>query len=98
MRDLKGYANHYPDVRWPGDARVAVSVVLNIEEGAELLLSAGDERNEAIHEAIHQVEGASDLCLESHFRIWRARRLLAHLRARRPLWRAIDPECLCPRA
>ena len=67
MRDLKGYANHYPDVRWPGDARVAVSVVLNIEEGAELLLSAGDERNEAIHEAIHQVEGASDLCLESHF-------------------------------
>ena len=43
-RDLKGYANHYPDVRWPGGARVAVSVVLNIEEGAELLLSAGDER------------------------------------------------------
>ena len=51
-RDLKGYANHYPDIRWPGGARVAVSVVLNIEEGAELLLSAGDERNEAIHEAI----------------------------------------------
>lgn len=67
MRDLKGYANHYPDIRWPGGARVAVSVVLNIEEGAELLLSAGDERNEAIHEAIQQVEGAPDLCLESHF-------------------------------
>jgi allantoinase len=67
MRDLKGYANRYPDVRWPGGARVAVSVVLNIEEGAELLLSAGDERNEAIHEAIQQIEGAPDLCLESHF-------------------------------
>ena len=67
MRDLKGYANHYPDVRWPSGARVAVSVVLNIEEGAELLVSAGDERNEAIHEAIQQVEGAPDLCLESHF-------------------------------
>ena len=67
MRDLKGYANRYPDVRWPGGARVAVSVVLNIEEGAELLLSAGDERNEAIHEAIQKVEGAPDLCLESHF-------------------------------
>ena len=34
-RDLHGYANRYPDVRWPGGARVAVSVVLNIEEGAE---------------------------------------------------------------
>jgi allantoinase len=67
MRELKGSANRYPNVRWPGGARVAVSVVLNIEEGAELLLSAGDERNEAIHEAIQQVEGAPDLCLESHF-------------------------------
>ena len=66
-RDLRGYANRYPDVRWPGGARVAVSVVLNIEEGAELLLSAGDERNETIHEAIQQIEGAPDLCLESHF-------------------------------
>ena len=35
--------------------------------GAELLLSAGDERNEAIHEAIQKIEGAPDLCLESHF-------------------------------
>jgi allantoinase len=66
-RDLKGYANEYPDVRWPKGARVAVSVVLNIEEGAELLLSAGDERNETIHEAVQKVEGAPDLCLESHF-------------------------------
>jgi len=81
-RDLHGYANRYPDVRWPGSARVAVSVVLNIEEGAELLLSAGDERNETIHEAVQQVEGAPDLCLERPFRIWCARRLLAHLRAR----------------
>ena len=46
---------------------MAVSVVLNIEEGAELLLSAGDERNEAVHEVVQPVEGAPDLCLESHF-------------------------------
>ena len=66
-RDLRGYANRYPDVCWPNGARVAVSVVLNIEEGAELLVSAGDERNETIHEAVQKVEGAPDLCLESHF-------------------------------
>jgi allantoinase len=66
-RDLKGYDGNYPAVRWPGDARVAVSFVLNIEEGAELAVSAGDERNETVHEAVQQIIGAPDLCMESHF-------------------------------
>ena len=66
-RDLRGYANRYPEVRWPGGARIAVSVVLNVEDGAELALSAGDECNETIHEAVLKVEGAPDLCMESHF-------------------------------
>jgi peptidoglycan/xylan/chitin deacetylase (PgdA/CDA1 family) len=67
QRDLRGYANQYPNVRWPGQARVAVSFVLNVEEGAELSLASGDERNEAVHEAVQQVSGAPDLCMESHF-------------------------------
>ena len=66
-RDLRGYANDYPDVRWPGGARLAVSFVLNIEEGGEFAISAGDDRNESIHEAVQTVEGAPDLCAESHF-------------------------------
>ena len=66
-RDLRGYADQYPKVRWPNGARIAVSVVLNVEEGAELALSAGDERNESVHEAVQLVEGAPDLCMESHF-------------------------------
>ena len=66
-RDLHGYGNKYPDVRWPNGARIAVSVVLNVEEGAELALSAGDEKNESVHEAVQPVEGAPDLCMESHF-------------------------------
>jgi peptidoglycan/xylan/chitin deacetylase (PgdA/CDA1 family) len=66
-RDLYGYGNEYPDVRWPGEARLAVSLVLNVEEGAELAISAGDERNETVHEAVQPVEGAPDLCMESHF-------------------------------
>jgi peptidoglycan/xylan/chitin deacetylase (PgdA/CDA1 family) len=66
-RDFRGYGERYPDVRWPNGAQLAVSVVLNIEEGAELALSAGDERNEAMHEVTNEVKGAPDLCMESHF-------------------------------
>jgi allantoinase len=66
-RDLHGYARNYPDVCWPNGAQLAVSVVLNVEEGAELALSAGDEKNEAKHEVNHEVQGAPDLCMESHF-------------------------------
>ncbi|MEM9147195.1 MAG: polysaccharide deacetylase family protein [Pseudomonadota bacterium] len=56
-----------PAVRWPGDAHVAVSFVLNIEEGAELSIADGDERNELIYEAIDDVGVLPDPCLESHF-------------------------------
>ncbi len=44
-----------------------MSLVLNVEEGAELAISAGDERNETVHEAVQPMEGAPDLCMESHF-------------------------------
>ncbi|MEM6974111.1 MAG: polysaccharide deacetylase family protein [Pseudomonadota bacterium] len=56
-----------PLIRWPGGARVAVSFVLNIEEGAELSVADGDERNELIYEAVDDVGSAPDPCLESHF-------------------------------
>ncbi|MFM8547548.1 MAG: polysaccharide deacetylase family protein [Betaproteobacteria bacterium] len=66
-RDLAGYRGHYPDIRWPGGAGLAVSFVLNVEEGAELSLVDGDERNESKHEVNHEVRGAPDFCLQSHF-------------------------------
>lgn len=67
VRDLAGYRGRYPDLRWPGGAGLAVSFVLNIEEGAELSVASGDERNESRHEVNQAVEGAPDLCLRSHF-------------------------------
>lgn len=67
VRDFLGYGGKPPMVRWPGDARVAVSLVVNIEEGAELAVSQGDARNEGIHEIVGEVVGAPDLCMESHF-------------------------------
>ncbi|WAC26094.1 polysaccharide deacetylase family protein [Ancylobacter sp. SL191] len=66
-RDFAGYRGREPSIRWPDDARLAVSVVVNVEEGAELSIGAGDERNESIYEAVEATEGARDLCMESHF-------------------------------
>lgn len=66
-RDFFGYGDNPPDPQWPGQARVAVSIVLNVEEGAELSLADGDERNETIYEIIEPVEGTPNHCLASHF-------------------------------
>lgn len=45
-RDLIGYGAEPPQVRWPGNARVAVQFVINYEEGAENCVLHGDERSE----------------------------------------------------
>lgn len=66
-RDFLGYQGRYPALRWPGGAGLALSFVLNVEEGAELALAAGDERNESRHEVNHEVLGAPDLCMQSMF-------------------------------
>jgi allantoinase len=66
-RDFFGYGSRPPRADWPGDARVAVSLVLNVEEGAELSIADGDERNEKVYEVVDEVEGIPDPCLESHF-------------------------------
>lgn len=81
-RDFKGYKGNPPKPNWPDDARVAVSVVINVEAGAELSLADGDERNEAVYEIVEPVEGVPNYCLNSHFdygpRVgyWRIMRLL----------------------
>ncbi|MBI3513222.1 MAG: polysaccharide deacetylase family protein [Proteobacteria bacterium] len=66
-RDFRGYGNQPPDPAWPGGARVAVSIVVNVEEGAELSRSDGDERNEAAHEIPHEVIGGPNVGMDSHF-------------------------------
>ena len=45
-RDLKGYGDHPPDPRWPGNARVALQFVLNFEEGGENSVLHGDAGSE----------------------------------------------------
>lgn len=66
-RDFRGYGGTPPAIRWPNDARVAISLVINVEEGGELSIGQGDERNEAIYEVVEEIPGVRDLCMESHF-------------------------------
>jgi allantoinase len=66
-RDFQGYGDHPPDPNWPGNARVAVSIVINVEAGSELSVADGDERNESVYEIIEPVEGVPNHCLASHF-------------------------------
>jgi putative urate catabolism protein len=54
-RDLVGYGASPPDPRWPGGARLALSFVLNYEEGGESTPLEGDEASEAF---LHEVVGA----------------------------------------
>jgi allantoinase len=67
-RDLVGYRAHPPDPKWLHDARVAVQIVLNYEEGSEYSIPDGDEISEAY---LTEVPGATlgpkkrDLIVES---------------------------------
>ncbi|WP_240722476.1 polysaccharide deacetylase family protein [Poseidonocella sp. HB161398] len=66
-RDFLAPRPEAPVAAWPGGARLAVSFVLNFEEGAELSIADGDERNEPVYEVRDEVLGAPDPCMGSHF-------------------------------
>ena len=64
-RNLVGYGANPPDPRWPGGARVALSFVLNYEEGAENTVLNGDAGSELY---LHEVPGGTPVrrrCLGS---------------------------------
>ena len=46
-RDFRGHGPDAPDAAWPGGAKIAISVVLNYEEGGENNLLHGDAQSEA---------------------------------------------------
>src|SRR5262245_5424059 len=83
-RDFVGYGAHPPHAAWPGGARVAVSFVLNYEEGGEHSPLDGDSLTEPImHEIVGAppVEGRRVLHVESMYEFgsrvgfWRLHRL-----------------------
>ena len=77
-RDFIGYGKEKPKIFWPQGNKIAVSFVVNIEEGAELSVSSGDSQNEHVFENNKtKILDIPDLCMESHFEyglrsgIWR---------------------------
>ena len=52
-RDLVGYGARPPHPRWPGGARIAVSFVLNVEEGGENSVLHGDPASETFQNGAH---------------------------------------------
>jgi len=87
-RDLLGHGPTPPDARWPGGARVAVSLVVNYEEGGEMCLLHGDGASEAF---LSEIVGAQPWPGQRHWNMeslydygaragfWRLHRLLAGL-------------------
>ena len=68
-RDLIGYGGHPPDPRWPGNARIAVSLVLNYEEGGEYCILHGDAHSEYVLTDVggDPLPNARNLNVESNF-------------------------------
>ena len=85
-RDVVGYGARPPHAAWPGDARIAVQIVLNYEEGSEYSIPDGDGFSETY---LSEVPGASlgpnkrDLIVESVYEygsragFWRLMRMFA---------------------
>ena len=87
-RDLVGYGKHPPQAQWPGGARIAVSLVVNYEEGAEYSTLDGDPHHETNGEVPSPVPpGDRDLNNESFFEygsrvgVWRLLELLRRYEA-----------------
>ena len=55
-RDMRGHGPTPPDAAWPGGAKVAISLVLNYEEGGENCILHGDAASEAF---LSDVAGAA---------------------------------------
>ncbi len=69
-RDFVGYGSLPPDPRWPGGKRMALVIVLNVEEGAEPSPLDGDRATETAltdANAGEVPEGSRDLVAESLF-------------------------------
>ncbi|PHS04632.1 MAG: hypothetical protein COA78_16330 [Blastopirellula sp.] len=64
-RNFSGYGNERPDPRWPNNAKLAVSFVVNFEEGAEDSFEDGQPVNDKLGEfASFLPDGMRDLAIE----------------------------------
>ena len=83
-RDLIGYGDQPPHPHWPGNARIALSFVLNYEEGGERNVLHGDSESEAFLSemvAAQPLQGQRNMSMESLYEygsragVWRILKL-----------------------
>ena len=68
VRNFVGYGPNPPVIKWPNNARIAVSIVLNYEEGAEQNIMDGDAKAEPLGEFPYPMPtGVRDLINESTY-------------------------------
>jgi allantoinase len=76
-REIVGYGEHPPKVRWEDDAKVAVQLVVNYEEGSEKTFAMGDGENDILYELPFKLDDQRDLAVETMYEygtragIWR---------------------------
>ena len=76
-RELVGYGEHPPRVRWENDAKVAVQIVVNYEEGSEKTCAMGDGENDIFYELPFKLDDQRYLAVDSMYEygsragIWR---------------------------
>lgn len=87
-RDMTGYGANPPAANWPGDAKIAVQIVLNYEEGGENNVLHGDAASEAF---LSEITGAQPWPGQRHWNMetiyeygsragfWRVHRMLSDL-------------------
>jgi OHCU decarboxylase len=63
-RDFRGHGPTPPDARWPGGAKIAISLVLNYEEGGENNVLHGDAGSEAF---LSDIAGAAPWSGQRHW-------------------------------
>jgi allantoinase len=83
VRDVVGYNGKPPKVTWPGGARIAISLVVNYEEGSELAVGDGDgltERGLSESAVRPWPDGKRDLAMETMYEYG----------ARSGFWRLMD--------
>jgi OHCU decarboxylase len=87
-RDFYGFGSNTPDPKWPGDAKIAVQIVVNYEEGGENNVLHGDTASEAF---LSEIVGAAAWPGQRHWNMesiyeygaragfWRLHRMLKDL-------------------
>lgn len=70
IRDFVGYGREQPQFEWPGGKRMALSVVVNYEEGGESCVLDGDDCSEFLNTDVAGAQprlGRRNLAIESHY-------------------------------